>query len=195
MLPKNYIRLNAKPPGGKFPPPRNFIDFFFDIETGKIVAKDHAGNVVYFSSDEGGASSTDDLATSNGSAAAAAGKLGEIKSNTTFTNAVADGVAENVCPLTLTPGEWDLQATVNWDSTAATTVDRRVTIVNSGLAAVANVFSSWVATTASRSETDCTKLARVRITAEETFDVRVNSTFSAGAVQVTQAILEARRVR
>lgn len=135
-----------------------------------------------------------DLVASDGAAAASTGEVGEILSNTTFTNSVVDGTAENVCPLELTQGEWDLQATVLWDSTSATTTTHQIQIVDEGLSSLTTTLGVWPATTSSLSVADTTKLVRVRITEDTTYDIRVIAGFSAGSVQVTLATLEARRV-
>lgn len=143
----------------------------------------------------GAAGSTDTITTSDGTAAAAAGDLGEIISQAVGANSLADGVAETLDTIELSPGEWDLQASVSWASTLATTIDRNVTIADPELSAVTVLAQTWSATTASLSVTDVTRLCRVRVTSTTSYTLRATASFSSGAVSVIQSILEARRVR
>jgi hypothetical protein len=49
----NFIRFKKRPPV-KSPPPTNFVDAFYDPDTGKIKAIDSAGNSVSFNTSDGG---------------------------------------------------------------------------------------------------------------------------------------------
>lgn len=59
MQPFTSIRLNAQPPRPRYPPPENFIDIFYNVSTGKIVARGAGGTIIRFDGGSGGGGSSD----------------------------------------------------------------------------------------------------------------------------------------
>lgn len=198
MLPKSFIRLKAKPPGGKFPPPKNFIDFFYDQESGIIVARDSENNEVFFSADGGGASSTDDLTTEPGNGSAAAGRLGEYK--TTLVELGDAFVMSSATPtpiaLALTAGDWDVEGVFSFDENAATVTARTACIHTSAslIADGTEVYNHRGTTITSTKTSLVVARKRISLAANGTVYLVGQINYSAGAVDGFGSV-SARRVR
>lgn len=76
MFTFNFLRLRVKPPV-KSPPPRNFVDLYYDPEEGTIKAINAAGEVVAFYSVGGGGGSitSSDVTDATSDGATNGGKL------------------------------------------------------------------------------------------------------------------------
>jgi hypothetical protein len=197
MLPKNYIRLNAKPPGGKFPPPRNFVDFFYDTETGKIVARDHSGGEIFFSAD--GAASTGDLTTSDGSSEAGAGTLGEYKLKGATIPIISSGspIGSTLQPMVLTPGDWEVtgHATITETNGSATLRSAAISTSSNSFDVSSNRGYADVPTTdLFGSISIAVPSRRFLITQNTTIYLVGEVTYSAGTFALT-SLMTARRVR
>lgn len=132
MFTWNFLRLNARPPE-KGPPRSNFVDLFYDPETGKVHAKNAAdAEVLFNAAGSSGPVTTDSLVTSDGSAAAAVGGLGEyMEATVEFASRVAltTLTAKSIANITLTPGNWDVEGMITFVAVSAT-MDIRTAEVN-----------------------------------------------------------------
>lgn len=191
MLPKNYIRLNAKPPGGKFPPPRNFIDFAYDPETGKIVAKDSAGDEVFFSADGSGEVFTSDLTTVTVSPSS--GHLGELKTASSGSPvALSNNTAADLVTLALTPGVWDVRGAAHLNFTGTTLTLHEAAITPASITIVDGTTSGLQLTTTTTRNSLPINLIRAVIADVTVLYLSARATFSAGTVTGTGTIYATR---
>lgn len=192
----NFLRFRKKAPD-KGPPPKNFVDVDYDPTVGKMVAMDSDGNPVLFDA-AGGAVSTADLTTSDGSAAAAAGKLGEyISDDKSLGSAVLLTGSDSVLQINLTPGDWDVQASLGLVFDAAT-----VTSINSRLQTSPGVITNsstvvrehYNTTTSTENHNQVHAPRRISVASNTTIYLAVIASIGAGTVSGF-GFLSARRVR
>lgn len=195
-FPVSFFRLRARPPA-KDPPPKNFIDCFYDPTTGKIIAKNDTGQSVLFDA-AGGAVSTGDLTTSNGSADAAAGQIGEYLENGPATlAALTTDISANQASISLTAGDWDVSGFLAIGFTGATGSTRGASIsTTSASPATDGVgYANTAAFSAfSGFEANAVPQRRIKITSTTTVYLVASATFSGGSVSASGQ-LAARRVR
>jgi hypothetical protein len=196
MFTWNFLRLNARPPE-KGPPRSNFVDLFFDPETGKIHAKNAADAEVLFNA-SGGAVSTGDLTTEPGNGSAAAGGLGEYK--TTLVELgdafVMSSATPGVIALALTAGDWDVEGVFSFDENAAT-VTARTACIHTSASLVADgteVYNHRSTTTTSTKTSLVVARKRISLAADGTVYLVGQISYSAGAVDGFGSV-SARRVR
>jgi len=192
----NFLRLRQRPPG-KPPPPGDRVDVFYDDATGKISAEDFRGAAVLFDA-VGGAVSTADLTTSSGLAAAAAGKLGEVKEDTSGAAALTDGVALEVANVVLTPGQWVIYGKVDFTADAADVTAVRSSIGSAPPPDNSTTHLPWVLSAGSGSATAVVSPRFVRfdagVASSITFRLYAVADFSSGNVEVEYAEIQAIRV-
>lgn len=131
---------------------------------------------------------------------ASAGQIGEaVSSMMSFGNAqgLSTGVAFNLFTLSLTAGDWDVEANVNFSMTSATSTDRScgINTTSQTIPSDGTGVSSAVQTTTA-TVVDGLTIPRKRVSLAATSNVYVvaKSTFAAGSVAVYGGVT-ARRVR
>ena len=100
-----------------------------------------------------------------------------------------------ICSVALTPGEWDLEASVNIAYTSATVTSAVASIVTSGMAADGTEVNSAIQLTTTTAVDGITlPKKRVQVASNTTYYVTAKSVFSAGSA-AAYGTITARRVR
>lgn len=111
------------------PPPKGCIDVYHDAASNTFKAKDDQGNDVLFSGTaDPGSVTTGDLVTEPSNGNPEAGDLGEIKSNGGISQILSSATPQNLATITLTPGDWDVWASVGYTETLGPVTIRRMGI-------------------------------------------------------------------
>jgi hypothetical protein len=190
------LRFRARPPSPGLPP-KDRIDVYHDYDTGKMVARNNVGAAIKFDAD-GGTTSTDDIGVSNGSSAAAAGALGEyLEDSKSSGTALTLTGADTVLQLSLTPGDWDVQAFLRLQLNAASVgyvvskIQQNEGVIVLGTDAFREDYNT---TTESIYRCQTHVPRRIRVSTTTPIYLAVVATITAGTVSAT-GFLSARRAR
>lgn len=146
-----------------------------------------------------GQGTTDSLTTSDGTSAAGAGELGEyIQQTKNIGAAVTLSGPTTALQITLSPGDWDVQAHLNLGLTAAsvTEIISKLQTTPAGVIVSGSdaVRESYNTTTETGDRTQTHPSRRFLVSSETTVYLNVSGTISAGTVSA-YGFLSARRVR
>jgi len=126
-----------------------------------------------------------------------AGSVGEYLTNTTAGTSLSTGVVANATSVSLTAGDWDVEGVVLFAAAAGTTVSDIVAGVSMTSATV-GAFGSYTeiqtSFTTAASQTICTPVTRISLSAPATAFTVARSNFGVSTMTVT-GFIRARRVR